>query len=369
MHSFTTRVVVVVSAIAAVISLSGNPATAATDTQLGTTLDAIVEAGAPGAVGNVRTDTSSSSDARGVANILDGTPATTDDAFRIASITKPMVATAVMQLHEQHKLDLDDSLESLLPGLVPNANAITVRNLLSHTSGLPEYASKLLADPNHFEEYRTRNFDAKELIDAAITGKPAPVPPGNFQYANTNYVIAGLIVEHLTNQPLSEVLRHQIFLPAGMNHTSYRQHDPNISGPQLRGYVLDPSGATPPEDVTAFTPTMFQGSGAVISTVDDVSRFFDALFEGQLITHESLEEMTAVAGNSTYGLGILKVPVACAPGGFTYGHDGSLFGYSSLSVTTIDGAKQATVAFNAMAVLDADLATTMLDFVEANICD
>src|SRR5689334_8872318 len=143
-----------------------------------------------------------------------------DDQFRMASNTKTMVGTVALQLVAEHRLSLDDKVEKWLPGLVPNGGAITVRMLLNHTSGLPDYIyvpEALLSITGQVP----RSWKPEELL-ALVAGEPPLAPPGaSYSYSNTNYIAAGLILERAGRRSLPDLLNERIFRPLGLRDTYF----------------------------------------------------------------------------------------------------------------------------------------------------
>jgi D-alanyl-D-alanine carboxypeptidase len=174
-------------------------------------LDGVVEAGAPGVVGLARTGERTWQGASGLGDLRANRPARAGDRFRVGSMTKSFVAALVLQLVGEGRLSLDDNLERWLPGLVPSGERITVRQLLNHTSGLYNYSDDLPEPP--------RRFRPRELVAIATGHKPLFTPGTQFSYSNTNYILAGLLVERVTGQPLDDQLEQRIFQPLGLDHT------------------------------------------------------------------------------------------------------------------------------------------------------
>src|SRR4051794_5696776 len=162
-------------------------------------LDGVVAAGAPGTVALVNDGSRSGhrhrmwTSASGVADLRSGRPMRPEDRFRVGSQTKPLVATVVLQLVDEGRLSLSDTVEHWLPGILPYGDHITVRQLLNHTSGVPEYA--LVPKRDLYRGIRFRSWTPRELV-ALVADKPQMFPAGSaWSYSNTNYVLAGLIVE------------------------------------------------------------------------------------------------------------------------------------------------------------------------------
>jgi D-alanyl-D-alanine carboxypeptidase len=264
----------------------------------------------------------------GLANLAANTPVQTRDRFQIGSITKTFVATVVMQLVQEGRLSLDDTLSQRLPatlvGRIPNNEQIQVRQLLNHTSGVFNYADVIFdAATNLFREWT-----APELIAFAYDN--AYFAPGtSWRYANTNYVLLGEIVAAVTGAPVSQAIRDRILTPLGMSNTFFATD--NIPGSVVSGYWdIDNNGSL--NDVSFLSLSWAGASGDMISTAPDLTRFSEALFGGQLVTPATLNQMLTFVDTPNsgtfngYGLGIARlrgVP------GEVYGHNGLTLGYRS----------------------------------------
>ena len=293
-------------------------------------VDDLVAAGAPGAVLLVRHEGRTLRIARGHADAAKRTPLRGGDRFRAGSVTKTFVATVVLQLAREGRLDLRDPVERWLPGAVPGGADVTLRHLLNHTSGLFNYSE----DPRTFAPYEADpgyRWDPRGLVGIA-SDHPALFAPGaDWSYSNTNFVVLGLVVEAVTGRPLATELRERIFAPAGLRHTTFDDR-PRIAGRHARGYVVDAAGRR--QDVTDLSPSWAWAAGALVSTADDLARFSRALLGGRLLPPAQLAAMKTIdpvtrkaPGGAGYGLGLLAAPTPC---GQAWGHDGQYAGYTSL---------------------------------------
>ncbi|QHV93679.1 serine hydrolase domain-containing protein [Spirosoma endbachense] len=267
----------------------------------------------------------------GKANLEYQTDLRLSDQFRTGSITKTFVATVVMKLREQGKLQLDDKLAMLLPevtGKIPNAETITLRHMLSHTSGIfdptnddRQYQLDLLNNPAH----RTA-MSTDEVLAEYVYGRPLDFQPGDrYGYSNTNYWLIGKLIEKQTGQSLQQVLEQFIFKPLGLTNTYIdRRDDRNV----VRGYN-DFYANGKLMDVTTFdrADSDGQANGGLISTAGDLFAFSNALFSGKLISLTSVKEMMTVPpvrqGTTEYGLGLDSYQ---SPIGTAWGHNGTLLG-------------------------------------------
>ena len=250
------------------------------------------------------------------------------DRFVIASATKPIVAALLMRLVERHRLALSDTVHEF--GVeVPNAEQITLRMLLEHTSGLPEYfddplIAMALLDPHH-------SWTRAEVL-AGINRQPAAYPPGErFQYTNSNYIVLGEVIERVSGRSIEEVLSRRVARPLGLRTLSFREHLPGsriahghrpplgFLGPPQDQYEL--AGGRTPTDVIGPVWT----DGGIATSAVDLARFTAALFRGDVVARRSLGKMTPSDG---YGLGLVSAP--SPTGGRLYEHTGSYGGFSSI---------------------------------------
>ena len=329
-----------VAALAAATAGAAPERAEAHDPELQHALDDLVAAGVPGAVLLVRDGDRTIRLTSGYGNLKPRTPVRATDRFRVGSITKAFVATVVLQLVAEKKLRLTDTVERWLPGVVPNGKRITVRQLLNHTSGLFDYAG----DREWLEAaYRDplKRWAPREIVGVATAHKPHFAPGAGWSYSNTNYFVVGLIVEAATGRTLESELRRRIFAPLRLRATSL-DTVPRIAGPHAHGYFVRPL-----EDVTVGSPSYVWAAGALVSTADDVARFFRALLGGRLLRPDLLRAMETTVGNTrefSYGLGLQKVPTPC---GVSWGHSGGSPGYSVDAFNNKSGTRQVVVFVNA----------------------
>src|SRR5262245_20037799 len=310
----------------------------------------LVHDGAPGALVVLRTPTKVRRAASGLASRDPRVKLRATARFRIASVTKPFVATTVLELVGEGKLALDDSVEHWLPGMVPNGGNITIRELLNHTSGIynyvddPGFNQAQLADPRHI-------WSPRQLIDVA-TSHPSLFAPGDgWAYSNTNYVILGLVVEAVTDTPLEQQLRARLFEPLELASTSYVPAV-DTSGRLAHGFIGSgtlpgvPSG-TLIDVTTLLNGSWFWGAAAIVSNGDDVTKFFASLLGGRILPANLLAAMKTVTPNSPdglrYGLGLTRFRTACGP---AYGHVGDFIGYRNVVYAEANGKRVVDVMVN-----------------------
>lgn len=304
--------------------------------------------GAPGALAEVSDAHGRTVMTSGVADIGTRAPMAGGSRFRIGSVTKTFVATVVLQLVGEHKVVLDAPVERYLPGVIRgNGNdgrRITVRQLLQHTSGLPDYLEYLT--PQDVLRDPFAHHDPEELVGIALDHRRLFRPGKGWKYSNTNYVLAGMLIERVTGHPYGEEIDRRIIRPLHLRDTSVPGDETGIPGPHPRGYVRP--GDSGLVDITEFNPSVAYGSGSVISSSADLNRFIGALVNGRLLRPAGLRAMmtTRPTGNSSgraYGLGLQSMPLPC--GGLYWGHDGDTLGFQTMSGATADG-RQVTVMAN-----------------------
>ncbi|MCX4758981.1 beta-lactamase family protein [Kitasatospora purpeofusca] len=303
----------------------------------------------------------------GVGNLSTGSKVPVDGQVRIGSNTKTFVAVVVLQLVGEGKIGLDATVDTYLPGLVRgdgiDGRHITVRQLLQHTSGLPDYGIHVDDD-----ELRNRYFEPRELLDIALRYKADAAPGTTWGYSNTNYVLAGLIVQKVTGRPLAEEMDRRIIKRIGLRHTYFpAPGEMAVREPHPQGYHRNPADG-PLRDFTEIDPSAGWAAGQLISTNSDLNRFFTALLAGRLLPAAQLAEMrtTVPAGTSglRYGLGLMSRPLTC--GGVYWGHGGDIPGYETRGGATDDG-RAANVAVTTIPT-DEAAAQHVKDAVDRALC-
>ncbi|MFG2881968.1 serine hydrolase domain-containing protein [Streptomyces sp. NPDC048297] len=309
------------------------PLTPAVTRQLdGAVRNVMREAGIPGVTVGIWTpDQGSYVRSFGVADKSDGRPMTPDLYLRIGSETKTFTVTALLQLVDQGRVDLDDPIGRYVSG-VPNGDVITLRQLAGMRSGLFDYSEDddffkaLTSDPQ-------RSFTPRQLLDYSFR-HPVLFPPGEkFSYCNTNLILLGLVVERQSGLPLADYIRQRVLDPAGMRHTLFPS-GAEFPEPHAQGYT-DQTADGRVADTADWNPSWGWAAGAMISTLDDLRVWAPTVATGRLpsggrlISAATQKERlitpaTPIPG-AGYGLGIFDVQ------GWI-GHNGSLPGYESLTV-------------------------------------
>ncbi|WP_443051515.1 serine hydrolase domain-containing protein [Streptomyces sp. JV184] len=285
--------------------------------------------------------------ARGVADRDTGRPMRTEDRLRIGSITKTFTATVVVQLAAEGRIALDAPVERYLPGLIRgngyDGRRTTVRQLLQHTSGLPDHVDAIAGQP--LKEWRLRHYEPRELVALALT---LPHPESTWSYSTTNYVLAGLIVEQVTGHRVEAEVNRRIVRPLGLRDTYWPGDRTGIQGPHSHSYFPDPDPGAPDgsplRDGTTWNMTIGGAGGALVSTPADLNRFYRGLFDGRLLPARWLAEMKRTVPadpqrlwpGARYGLGLISSPLSC--GGQWWGHGGTVpGGHRALGAVGPDG--------------------------------
>lgn len=227
------------------------------------------------------------STAYGVRNNKTQEPLSTDDLFDIGSITKNFTAVTLLLLQEEGKIDLDQTIDKWFPDF-EKGDKITVRMLLNHTSGILEW--------NEFD-------DLEGMVDK-VNGKFNFEPGTDWSYSNTNFVIAGLIINKITGKDAVEVIREKILDPLGMTHTFMKNFEEYPFGEKAHGHTFDEYGNIVPYELNE----RFWTAGGIVSNVEDMFKYAYALFNGKLLSEESMDEMldfVKVSGIPVYGLGMM----------------------------------------------------------------
>ena len=361
-RSVVWRVLAVPVAAAIALGAAGGAASAAPSKgeaeSLKSRAQGLVEAGYPAALAAV---TDSKGESAGVAvgkgNLETGQAPPMDGEVRVGSNTKTFVAVVVMQLVQEGKVGLDEPIETYLPGLIKgegiDGSRITVRQLLQHTSGLPDFDETLFGTTDVFQ-YRHHYVTPRDVLDSALS-KPAQFEPGaQWKYTNTNYIVLGMLIERVSQRPVGEQIDERIVKKLGLSHTYFpAPGEEKIRGTHPQGYHLSAGGKL--EDITEMDPFWAWAAGAMISTPSELNTFFQAVFDGRLLTQSSIDEMkkgvdTDKAG-VVYGLGLIGRSLSC--GGTAWGHGGDIAGYHTRGGVGPDGTA-VTVAVTALPSAIAD---------------
>ncbi|MFD5231534.1 serine hydrolase domain-containing protein [Streptomyces qaidamensis] len=342
-----------------------------------TALRALVEQGGlPGAAAEVHDSKGSWFGRSGYADTSTGRERSAGDHFRGASVTKTFVATVLLQLEAEGRLSLDDTVERWLPGLLRgkghDGDKVTLRRLLNHTSGIPNHTD----DPDFihgaagpgFPEHRYDTHTPEELVAIALRRPPQPGPENEPSYSNTDFIIAGMVIEKVTGRGYAQEITRRILRPLKLRGTSFPGTAPHMPKPHPVGYSRLHQDAPDAEihDATEQNMTWLGAAGDVISTSGDLNRFQRALVKGHLLPPRQLKEMfeEVPAGHGIgYGLGVEFAQLSC--GVKVVGKSGRTNGFLSAMVGTRDGEHQLTFNSNGDWLPDSSL---YIDVIEAEFC-
>jgi len=313
------------------------------DAALRAALQAVVNAGATGAIGLVDDGTDVSAVAVGAARLDPRRPLHVRDEVRVGSITKSVIATITLQLVGEGRLQLGDTVERWLPGMVPNGTAITLRMLLNHTSGIFDYVNDadwhaaVLADPYRY-------WSPQELVAVGTAHPPAFAPGQGLAYSNTGYILIGLVLEKVTGQPVQNLVLQRVVRPLHLHGTFFATSG-RFRGPYAHGYFPPSLTGGGYLDVSSWPPSFAWTAGALVSTAPELARFYQALLSGRLLSPMLLQAMTTTVTSPAFpgygsGLGIFSLEMPC---GTVWGHEGGIPGYLSIAVNDRSGSRSAVV--------------------------
>ena len=253
----------------------------------------------------------------GYANVAEQDKANTVTRYGIGSISKTFTAVLVLQLVEDGKLSLGHTLGQYFPSL-PNADSITIEQLLQHRSGLHNFTD----DADYTEKMEQPM--AREALLEWFVEKGVDFSPGEqMKYSNTGYVVLSFIIEEASGKTYAELLEERIAAPCGLSDT-YMPTE--VVGTQEREALSYQRNGATWSPSTKTHPSIPIGAGSIISTAEDLAAFFHCLFEGKLVSEAHLQEMTKMVDN--YGYGIFRIPFYDKT---SYGHTGGIDGFSSVA--------------------------------------
>jgi D-alanyl-D-alanine carboxypeptidase len=268
------------------------------------------------------------------------------DHFRAGSITKTFIATVVLQLSAEHRLSLSDSLDAHLPGLVRGAGndgrRLTLRSLLTHTSGLYD-----------FTDDTEGAVPLTPLQAVRIALAHPPTARGRFAYSNTNFILLGMVIRQVTGHSYATEAERRIINPLRLTGTSFPGARTSLPSPHGRAYSADGT------DVTALDPRVAGAAGELVTTLADLNRFYAALLAGDLLPPRQLREMLDTrTAHGLYGMGLYPVKLSC--GTTVWGHDGHISGSYVRTAATVDGRRVLTFRVNTDGIEDPDLEPDLL---------
>jgi D-alanyl-D-alanine carboxypeptidase len=344
------RALIVGGAIVASGMVASGPAQAQPASGVRAALAAIVDApgGPPGAAAIVHRGRHPVFHTVGVANVRTGARWAPTDHMRLASTSKAFNGATALALVRRHKLHLRDTIGELLPSLPRAWRKVTLAEALQHTSGLPSF-TKSKGFLNVLRHHPAKRLHPLDLIGFVRKDGLDFKPGTDYDYSNTDNVVAGLMVEAVTGKSYVHEMRRLVLRPLGLDDTSLPA-GVNLPDPFARGYDL---GAGAPQDISRLiSSSATWAAGGMVSTPQDLDRFIRAdvggRFAGGKVRHHQL---TFVRGGSEppgpgrmgAGLAIFRYRTPC---GTVYGHTGNFPGYTQLAVATRDGRDSATLSLN-----------------------
>lgn len=305
--------------------------------------------GPPGVISVVQVDGEQTVHSAGVADVTTGAEPKIGDHMRIASAAKAFSGATALSLVDEGVLSLDDTIGQLLPGQPAAWSEVTLRQLLSHTSGLPDFSQS----PAFQESVSTALLTPPPPSDLLkfVADQPLVFPPGSqYMYDNSDNIAVALMIEAVTGKTYAEVLKEQVLDPLDLTGTSLPE-GVEIAEPVLRGYELDPPN--PPVDVTDLIAAGWSwASGGIVSTPENMNTFIRAYVGGELFGPETQAQQTDLfipggesgppgPGRNSASLALFRYETPC---GVVYGHTGNTFGYTQFMVASPDGTRSATMA-------------------------
>ena len=297
---------------------------------------AVAEAKTPGVISGVWTSGGDWVLVKGRADIKTGRAIKTSDRVRIGSITKTFVATVVLQLVDEKKLSLNETLDGFAP-TVPYAGYITIRQLLNHTSGVFDYTQSQ-AFGRSLSEDMFKQYSPRELVNFAVTGGQPYFPPGGgYHYSNTDYILLGILIEEVTGHRAESEIKKRTIDRLGLKNTFFPEGT-EIPGPHSEGYFESPDGKI--TAVTRENVSWAWTAGAMVSTLDDLRTWAGALADGTLVSKNMQEERLRWVDETDSPIGE-KMGLGIEWRGGYVGFSGAIFGYRTEMYR--DPSKKATV--------------------------
>lgn len=263
--------------------------------------------------------------ALGSADLEHGVPANLETPYGIGSITKSFTALAVLELVAEGKLSLDGKVRELLPGYEGPAADVTVQQLLTHTSGIPNYTSEIPGIRKGLE----RSAYSREQMVAFFRQAPLHFPPGSmFSYTNSGYYLLGLIIEAASGQDYYAYLQEHVFKPLGMSHT-WRGDDSQIVPGRARGYTLGEQGFSNAPPWYYLVPF---SAGSLVSTAGDLVRYRRGVLRSDALpprVRELALQTTTLSGGEKNAYALGGLILSDLQGHRKIAHDGDIWGYTS----------------------------------------
>ncbi|WP_239079334.1 serine hydrolase domain-containing protein [Streptomyces sp. SID7909] len=355
------RTVTVLAVVLPALLLPAESGAAATDrlSQLQRDADDLRDDGVTGVSVRLESPHSVRTVRSGVGDLRTGQPVAKDGYLRIGSTTKTFVATVLLQLAGEGQLSLDDTVDTWLPGLVRghgnDGHRVTLRHLLQHTSGLPDYIGDVVPDLSAagYRVNRWTTYTSRQRVALAMKDPPSFAPGLGWEYSNTNYVLAGMVIKAVTGHSWEHEVRARILRPLRLTRTLTPGNWPFLPGSHARNYQQFEPGGAMTDTTVAYLSFDADADGSMISTAADTNRFYTALVQGRLLAPAQLAEMQGTVEvpadrgfppGTRDGLGLFWTPLPC--GGGYWGHSGDGFGYLLWPATAPDGRTIVTVSLH-----------------------
>jgi D-alanyl-D-alanine carboxypeptidase len=272
------------------------------------------------------------------------------DHMRLASIAKAFSGAVVLHLAQAGRLGLNDTIGQRLPGAPAAWSAVTVREMLNHTSGLPDYTQSA-----GFRKQATTNprgyVSPAAIIDWVRNDRLVFTPGSRYEYSNTDNIVLAVIAERVTHRSYGQLLSALVFRPARLTQTTFPARRISLPAPFMHGYDVAP-GRAPRDVTTLLSPSGAWASGAIVSTPADLGAFIRADLGGRFFgATQRRAQMRFVPGSSSpagpgtnsAGLAIFRYATPC---GTVYGHTGNFPGYVQWAAATADGRRSVTTSLN-----------------------
>ena len=293
----------------------------------------------------------------GVRNIKGGLPIRVDDRMRIASVAKAFSGAVALSLVSEGKLSLQDTIgDEHLPELPEAWREVTLRQLLNHTSGIPDFPSDS-GFAKAFVASPTKAPPPEELLSSMEKVDLLFVSGSEYHYSNSENIVVALMLEAATGRSYEDLLREQVYEPLGLTKTSLPRGT-NLRKPFIHGYSNDPSQQTPEDLSKDFAAGWSWASGGIVSTPADLNDFIRGYVGGKLFDERTQAKQRRVIeggssdppgpGMNSAGLAIFRYETRC---GTVWGHTGNTAGYTQFAAASADGRRSVTMSINAQHTL------------------
>ncbi|GAB5077357.1 serine hydrolase domain-containing protein [Arthrobacter sp. AD-310] len=302
---------------------------------------AFMDQGAVAVITEIRWPGGTYSKAYGVRDLGTRVAAQPDDLVSVASVTKSMTAVSVLKLVEDGLIGLDDPVNGVVDSfttVLQPPGPITVRQLLNHTSGMPEFQAANEKTSDDVPRLLGERLSVQRQLELTASLPWEARHVGSFRYSDSNYVVLGQLIEKLRGKPYPRVILEDIISPLGLESTFLEwdlRQDPKL----VHGYVTYRGERF---DVTGSPPETGSSAFGAVSNVPDVNDFFAGLFTGKLLSAASLREMTTTDPFPLYGLGLRRWSQGC-DGDYRFGGRGGFWAYRTTALSSTDGKYQATM--------------------------